>query len=69
MPKAAKIVCKPCGLAMNRHAEKLERSVGPDETRHVDPDLGGVVREVHTCPGCGGSATRKAFLPTLEKGD
>jgi len=37
---------------MNNHAEKI--SYETDEGGHrPDPDLGGIVEDVYTCPGCG----------------
>jgi hypothetical protein len=44
---------------MNRHAEKLVTSESSDESRDADLDLGGVVEEVHCCPGCGEIMTRR----------
>ena len=43
---------------MNRHAEKLFVPESSDEARDADPDLGGVLEEVHCCPGCGTMTTR-----------
>ena len=36
---------------MNHHAEKLVLSAEP--TAGIDPDLGGFIRELHSCPRCG----------------
>jgi hypothetical protein len=44
---------------MNRHAEKLDTVAVLDELDAVDPDLGGVLEEVHTCPECGRTLTRR----------
>ena len=57
----AQVPCPGCGAAMNRHAEKV---VHPAEAAEVvDPALGGVVLETHTCPGCGRIASRRATQP------
>jgi ribosomal protein S27AE len=53
------MICPRCGIAMNPHAEKL---VYPSDATAADPALGGVVEELHTCPGCGASASRRAVL-------
>jgi hypothetical protein len=37
---------------MNVHAEKLDFSRALTEPEAVDPELGGVVEEFHTCPAC-----------------
>jgi ribosomal protein S27AE len=63
----APMVCPTCGLAMNHHAEKLDLTLDPAEARPIDLELGGVLREVHTCPGCGGNATRTPVLPPSTK--
>ena len=44
-----KIVCSDCGAEMNRHAMKIDYSVGDD-----------VVQEVHACPECNRSELRQA---------
>lgn len=49
---------------MNRHAEKPEYT--DDPAAMTDPALGIAVVEVHTCPECGESASRRA--PSPEKG-
>jgi hypothetical protein len=56
MPRADKIGCPECGIDMNHHADKIDYSaVGTTE-----PEFGGVLQEVHSCPGCGKSVTRIA---------
>jgi hypothetical protein len=52
------IVCPRCRVPMNRHAQKPEYSDDPDVM--TDPALGIVVVEVHACPECGESASRRA---------
>jgi ribosomal protein S27AE len=58
MPDTQPLICPSCGVAMNRHAEKL--ILTPDaEAPDTDPALGGVLEEAHTCPRCGKGATRR----------
>ena len=52
------LVCKECDVEMNPHAEKLMDPRTPEEARRVDPALGGILEEFHTCPACGCSASR-----------
>jgi len=52
------MVCPDCGVEMNRHAEKLVMSGDPGDVPGVDPELGGVIEEAHSCPGCGRTETR-----------
>jgi ribosomal protein S27AE len=54
------MMCPRCGIAMNHHAEKLIEPRSAAEAKHVDAALGGLVEEMHTCPGCGGSGSRLA---------
>ena len=57
MPKPEnknKMKCPDCGVDMNHHAEKLI---------YKDGDMDGIpgeVEEIHTCPECGKTHTRKA---------
>ena len=53
MAPRPKLRCPACNLDRNFHAEKLRDPRSEDEARHVDPLLGGVLTEFHTCPGCG----------------
>jgi hypothetical protein len=55
--------CPKCGAPMNRHAEKLVEPTRADEEGFVDPDLGGVIREIHGCPNCGAVESRLAPPP------
>jgi hypothetical protein len=42
---------------MNHHAEKLVVTAAPNPA--VDPDLGGYIEELHTCPRCGYQESRR----------
>lgn len=57
MPKK-KLECPSCGAEMNNHAEKV--SYETVEGYRPDPDFGGIVEDVYTCPGCGGIEMRPA---------
>lgn len=58
---ATRMTCSECGMEMNHHADKLDWSEPePAEPEPADPELGGVIQEAHTCPGCGKSSTRRA---------
>jgi hypothetical protein len=54
------IICPQCKIAMNYHAEKIDYAAALTEPDAADPDLGGILEEVHTCPKCGGIETRRA---------
>jgi hypothetical protein len=45
---------------MNRHAEKLIEPRSAEEARRVDPELGALVEEFHSCPNCGKGAKRSS---------
>ena len=45
---------------MNCHAEKIDYTATLAEPESVDPDLGGVVKEAHTCPECGQTIIERA---------
>jgi hypothetical protein len=57
MPTTAPMTCPWCGIDMNMHAEKIEYLDTP-ESPGYDPDLGGVLEEIHGCPECGATQTR-----------
>ena len=60
MEKAkSKMICPKCGDEMNHHADKLVDPVTPEDRKHVNATLGGVIEETHCCPGCGAVATRR----------
>ena len=60
MPETNKMICPDCGIEMNYHAEKIDYTAALTDPDAVDPDLGGVLEEVHTCPGCGNIGSRRA---------
>ena len=52
-----RMICADCGEEMNHHANKLDYG---DDSTMSDAALGGVLKEVHTCPACGLTASRIA---------
>lgn len=52
--------CDPCGMDMNHHADKLVDPTTPEEAAKLDLALGGLIRELHACPGCGAGKSRPA---------
>lgn len=60
MALTSAMMCPQCSIAMNYHAEKVDYMAALSNPEAVDPDLGGVVEEVHTCPGCGNVGTRRS---------
>ena len=54
-----KMICHECGDEMNHHADKLVDPVNPEDMQHVNPALGGMIEEMHCCPGCGATASRR----------
>jgi len=50
--------CPRCGGVMNHHGEKLIEPRDAAEARRMDPSLGGLIEEMHTCPACGANASR-----------
>ena len=61
MPEKKMMICPDCGVAMNLHAEKVDYAATPVVPGAVDPLLGGVVVEAHTCPECGQTLTREEY--------
>ena len=59
MSDTNKMICAECEIEMNYHAEKIDYMAALTDPDAADPDLGGIVEEVHTCPGCGNTGTRK----------
>ncbi len=55
---SSNMICPRCGVEMNQHAEKLLYEAGAAGAAQVDPYLGGIVEQMHRCPGCGAGASR-----------
>lgn len=47
------MTCPQCGIEMTHHASKIVAPRSEEEAALVDEELGGVVLQAHTCPGCG----------------
>jgi predicted RNA-binding Zn-ribbon protein involved in translation (DUF1610 family) len=60
MTQAHKMMCPECGVEMNYHAEKIDYTAALDDASAIDPQLGGVLEEAHSCPRCGQTEMRKA---------
>ena len=45
-----KMICDVCGREMNQHAEKFV---------YLQDGASGCIEEIHTCPGCGNSDSRR----------
>jgi hypothetical protein len=52
MSERTRLPCSRCGAEMNFHAEKVDFGNTFEDVAKVDPDLGGVLVEIHTCSGC-----------------
>ncbi len=55
----SKMICPRCKVEMNHHCDKIVYNASADEGG-TDPGLGGIIEEFHTCPECGGGASRHA---------
>ena len=55
-----KMKCPNCGAEMNQHAEKIDYTAGLKDPQFIDPVMGGVIEEFHTCQKCGSNGTRRA---------
>ena len=55
----SKMICPKCGDEMNHHADKLVEPVKAEDLKHTNPALGGVIEEMHYCPGCGAVESRR----------
>jgi len=55
------MICPACGVEMNYHADKIDYTAALTHPDKMDPDLGGMLEEVHTCPKCGGTEVRMAI--------
>lgn len=51
--KYKKVICPNCKREMNRHAEKPNYSVAILDSDSIDPEIGTVVEDAYSCPGCG----------------
>jgi ribosomal protein S27AE len=61
MPETKKkMSCPDCGVEMNHHCDKVVFATDPQQASAIDPNLGGFIEEFHTCPKCGGGASRHA---------
>ena len=60
MANKNKMICPKCGDEMNHHADKLVDPVKPEDLKHFNPTLSGVIEEMHYCPGCGAVESRRA---------
>lgn len=56
---AEPMTCPQCGVKLVHHAEKLVEPRDAKEAAAMDPRLGGVIEEVHTCPECGKEHSRR----------
>jgi hypothetical protein len=55
-----KMTCPDCRVEMNHHSDKLVYPTDLPQADAIDPNLGGFIEEFHTCPKCGGGASRHA---------
>jgi ribosomal protein S27AE len=55
-----KMICPDCQVDMNHHCDKVVYSTDQPQAGAIDPHLGGFIEEFHTCPKCGGGASRHA---------
>lgn len=55
-----KMACPNCGAEMNHHGDKQVYPSDAEDIGKVDPATGTLVEEFHSCPKCGGSASRPA---------
>jgi ribosomal protein S27AE len=54
--------CPKCGTEMNHHADKIDYMAGISGDQPIDTELGGVLKEIHTCPKCGNVETQTAKI-------
>ena len=55
-----KMICPMCRVEMNHHSDKVVYAPDLPQSDAIDPSLGGFIQEFHTCPKCGGGASRHA---------
>jgi ribosomal protein S27AE len=53
-----KMICPRCGVEMNHHGDKIVYNADIQDAGKTELSLGGVIEEFHTCPKCGGGASR-----------
>jgi ribosomal protein S27AE len=58
--ETGKMICPKCGDEMNHHADKLTYPAHSAENQQLHSALGGVLEEMHACPGCGAVESRRA---------
>ena len=56
----SRMICPKCGDEMNHHADKLVYANERRNDTTIDMQLGGLIEETHSCPGCGAIAARTA---------
>ncbi len=61
MAAGDKMICPRCGEEMNHHADKIDYGAALDNPGAESGGLGGVLQEIHTCPGCGDVEMRPAL--------
>lgn len=62
MTETKKMLCPDCGVEMNFHATKIDYTAALDDASDaIDPELGGILEEAHTCPTCGQTHMRRAM--------
>ena len=47
-------------VEMNHHADKLVHPATSEEAKKIDAAIGGIIEEMHCCPGCGVMESRRA---------
>ena len=45
--------CPRCGIEMNRHAEKLLKTLDVQDSLLADQEMEGVLVSIYYCPNCG----------------
>jgi len=60
--KREPMICPRCGMEMNHHGEKLVEPQDAREAARIDPRLGGLIVEFHTCPKCGSVESREGAV-------
>jgi len=58
MAENEKMMCPYCGFEMNRHAEKVVEPRTAEDADKMNRELGGLIKEFHSCPNCGKGAER-----------